>query len=42
MFDILAMQDGVGCNRDITPEDIPVYLAALSNQCFYRITLNFG
>jgi hypothetical protein len=29
MFDILAMQDGVGCNRDITPEDIPGYYAAL-------------
>jgi hypothetical protein len=25
MFDIIAMQDGVGCNREITPEDIRIY-----------------
>jgi hypothetical protein len=29
MFDILAMQDGVGCNRDINAEDIPAYHTAL-------------
>ncbi|NQT60176.1 MAG: DUF4434 domain-containing protein [Bacteroidetes bacterium] len=29
MFDILAMQDGVGCNRDISPEIIPAYYKAL-------------
>jgi hypothetical protein len=32
MFDILAMQDGVGCypRRDLHPEDIPPYYAALA------------
>jgi len=30
MFDILAMQDGVGCNRDINPSDIPGYYALLA------------
>ena len=30
MFDILAMQDGIGCNRDITPGDIPAYYELLS------------
>ncbi len=29
MFDIIAMQDGVGCDRDITPEDIPAYYGPL-------------
>jgi hypothetical protein len=29
MFDIVAMQDGVGCNRDILPEDIPQYYEGL-------------
>ena len=29
MFDILAMQDGVGCDRDILPEDIPLYYEGL-------------
>ena len=29
MFDIIAMQDGVGCDRDISPEDIPQYYAGL-------------
>lgn len=32
MFDILAMQDGVGCfpRRELRPEDIPPYYAALA------------
>ena len=30
MFDILAMQDGVGCNRDIEPADIPGYYRLLA------------
>ncbi len=25
MFDVLALQDGVGCDRDILPEDLPDY-----------------
>ncbi len=29
MFDIIAMQDGVGCDRDIVPEDIPAYYEPL-------------
>lgn len=29
MFDIIAMQDGIGCNRDITPEDISAYYSKL-------------
>ncbi len=31
MFDIIAMQDGVGCVRDITPEDIPLYYKELAS-----------
>ena len=30
MFDILAMQDGVGCDRDIAPENISEYYAGLA------------
>jgi hypothetical protein len=30
MFDIIAMQDGVGCERGITPDDIPLYYEALA------------
>lgn len=30
MFDIIAMQDGAGCDRDIGPEDLPAYFAALA------------
>ncbi|GAB1481631.1 DUF4434 domain-containing protein [Treponema sp.] len=30
MFDILAMQDGIGCNRDIDPIDIPLYYNLLA------------
>ena len=30
MFDIIAMQDGVGCVRDISPDDIPPYYRELT------------
>lgn len=30
MFDVLAMQDGVGCLRQIVPEDIPAYYTPLA------------
>jgi hypothetical protein len=30
MFDVLAMQDGVGCLRKIVPDDIPAYYEPLS------------
>lgn len=31
MFDILAIQDGVGCDRDITEEDVKQYFEALNH-----------
>lgn len=30
MFDCIAMQDGVGCDRDIAPEDLPGYFSELA------------
>jgi hypothetical protein len=30
MFDILAMQDGVGCDRNISPEEVEPYFVPLS------------